>query len=117
MTKNNLENGIPWKFGPDWPGQRCGAKTSKGTPCERPASKRNGRGSLHGGKPTGLKTEDDLARLTAAQTTHGKYTKEKREIAKRRAEQGRQMHAELAELEAWFVDHGHLDKNWRDWFK
>ena len=67
--------------------------------------------------PTGPKTEDGLARLTAARTTHGKYTKEKRAAAKRFAEQGRQMRAELAELEAWFVDHGHLGKNWRDWFK
>ena len=63
------------------------------------------------------KTEDGLARLTAARTTHGKYTKEKRAVARRYAEQGRQMRAELAELEGWFVDHGHLDKNWRDWFK
>ena len=36
--------------------------------------------------------------------------------AKRRAEVGRQMRAELAELEAWFVDHGHLDKKWWDQF-
>ena len=35
----------------------------------------------------------------------------KRAVAKRFAEQGRQMRAELAEFEAWFVDHGHLDKN------
>jgi hypothetical protein len=28
------------------------------------------------------------------------------------------MRGELKELEAWFVDHGHLDKNWRkDWDK
>jgi len=26
------------------------------------------------------------------------------------------MRGKLKELEAWFVDHGHLDKNWRkDW--
>ena len=116
MTNTNLEKGIPWQFGPDWPGQRCGAKTRKGTPCQRPAYKRNGRCSLHGGKSTGPKTEDGLARLTAARTTHGKYTKEKRAAAKRFAEQGRQMRAELAELEEWFVDHGHLSKAWRkDW--
>ena len=41
------------------------------------------------------KTEDGLARLTAARTTHGKYTKEKRAEAKRFAEQGRQMRGEL----------------------
>ena len=66
---------------------------------------------------TGPKTEDGLTRLTAARTTHGKYTKEKRAVGRRLAEQGRQMWAELAELEEWFVEHGHLDKNWRDWFK
>ena len=117
MTNSNLEKGIPWRFGPDWPGQRCGAKTRKGTPCQRLAYKRNGRCSLHGGSSTGPNTEDGLARLAAARTTHGKYTKVKRAEAKRRAEVGRQMRAELAELEEWFVDHGHLDKNWRDWFK
>ena len=117
MTNSNLEKGIPWRFGPDWPGQRCGAQTSRGTPCQRPASKRNGRCSLHGGRSTGPKTEDGLARLTEARTKHGKFTKEKRAEAKRRAEQGRQMRGEMKELEAWFVYHGHLDKNWRDWFK
>ncbi|MDG1319850.1 MAG: HGGxSTG domain-containing protein, partial [Paracoccaceae bacterium] len=113
VTKGRFQKGNNFRFGPDWPGQRCGAKTRKGTPCQRPAYKRNGRCSLHGGRSTGPKTDDGLARLTAARTTHGKYTKEKRAKAKRFAEQGRQMHAELAELEAWFVDHGHLDKNWR----
>ena len=33
--------------------------------------------------------EEGLARLTEARTTHGKYTKEKRVEAKRRAEVGR----------------------------
>ena len=77
---------------------------------------RNGRCSLHGGRSTGPKTEDGLARLTEARTKHGKFTKEKRAEAKRRAEQGRQMRGELKELEAWFVDRGHLSKDWRkDW--
>ena len=30
MTNTNLEKGIRWRFGPDWLGQRCGAKTRKG---------------------------------------------------------------------------------------
>ena len=116
MTKSNLEKGIPWRFGTNWSGQRREAKTRKGTPCQRPAPKRNGRCSLHDGKSTGPETQEGLVRLTAARMTHGKYTKEKRAEAKRKAEVGRQMRAELAELEAWFVDHGHLDKNWRkDW--
>ena len=25
LTKNNVTIGIEWRFGPDWPGQRCGA--------------------------------------------------------------------------------------------
>ena len=57
-----------------------------------------------------------LTRLTEARTKHGGFIKVKRAEAKRRAEQGRQMRGELKELEAWFVDHGHLDKKWRDWF-
>ena len=62
-------------------------------------------------------TKDGLACLTEARTKHGgRFTKEKRAEARRFAEQGRQMRGELKELGVWFVDHGHLDKNWRkDW--
>ena len=116
MTNTNLEKGIPWQFGPDWPGQRCGAKTRKGTPCQRPARLPVGRCKLHGGASTGPRTKGGLARLTDARTTHGLYTKEKRAAARRFAEQGGQMRAELAELEAWFVDHGHLARDWHKFF-
>ena len=75
-----------------------------------------GRRRLHGGASTDPKTTDGLTRLTEAQIKHGRFTKEKRAEAKRRAEQGRQMRGELKELETWFVDRGHLSKNWRDWF-
>ena len=116
MTNSNLEKGIPWRFGPDWPGQRCGAKTRIGTPCLTPAKQPAGRCRLHGGASTGPRTKDGLARLVASKTTHGKFTAEKRAAARRFAEQGRQMRAELQGIENWFVDHGHLDKNWRDQF-
>ena len=76
-----------------------------------------GRCKLHGGASTGPRTEEGRARLTEARTKHGKFTKEKRAKAKRRAEQGHQMRAELKKLEAWFVDHGHLSKDWRDQFR
>ena len=117
VTKANLKLGIPWQFGPNWPGQRCEARTRKGTACQRPARLPVGRCRLHGGSSTGPTTEEGLARLTASKIKHGKFTKERREAAKRRAEQGRQMRAELLELETWFVSHGLLAKNWRDWFK
>ena len=68
------------------------------------------------GLPLAQRTKDGLARLTEAKIKHGKFTKEKRAEARRFAEQGRQMRGELKELESWFVDHGHLDKKWRDWF-
>jgi hypothetical protein len=39
-----------WRFGPDWPGCRCGAKTRRGTPCQKPALKTNTRCQIHGGR-------------------------------------------------------------------
>jgi hypothetical protein len=117
MTNTNLEKGIPWQFGPEWPGKRCGAKTRKGTSCQALAKLPVGRCWLHGGASNGPRTAEGLARLTEARTKHGRYTKDKRAVAKQRAEVGRQMRAELKELEAWFVDQGHLDKKWQDWFK
>ena len=41
ITKDNVTIGVEWRFGADWPGQRCGAKTRKGTECQRPANKIN----------------------------------------------------------------------------
>ena len=62
-TKRNLLKGIPWRFGPNWPGKRCEAKTRKGTPCQRPAKLPVGRCRLHGGASTGPRTEEGLKRL------------------------------------------------------
>jgi len=109
-------NPKPWLYGPNWQGQRCEAKTRRGTLCQRPARLPVGRCKLHGGASTGPRTKDGLARLTESKIKHGKFTKEKRAEARRFAEEGRQMRGELKELETWFVDRGHLDKNWRkDW--
>jgi len=117
LTKGNVKIGIDWRFGPNYPGPRCGAQTRRGTPCQSPAYSHNHRCRLHGGSSTGPRTEAGLARLTASKIKHGKFTKEKRAEARRFAEEGRQMRGELKELEAWFVDHGLLDKKWKDWFK
>ena len=38
LIKDNVTIGIEWRFGPDWPGQRCGAKTRRGTACQRKVS-------------------------------------------------------------------------------
>ena len=117
LTKGNVKIGLNWRFGPNWPGQRCEARTRKGTPCQRPARLPVGRCRLHGGSSTGPRTAEGRARLIASKITHGRTTKAKREEARRRAQVGREMRAELLELENWFIDHGHLDRKWRDQFK
>ena len=42
LTKNGVTIGIKWRFGPDWPGQRCFAKTKRGSMCQRLANRRKG---------------------------------------------------------------------------
>jgi hypothetical protein len=117
MTNTNLEKGIPWRFGPNWPGQRCGAKTRKGTPCQRPARLPVGRCKLHGGASTGPRTEEGRARIAVLHTTHGRLTKEKRVEARLRAQVGREIRAELRDIEQDAIAAGTLDKDWRDQFK
>jgi hypothetical protein len=109
--------GVATRFGPDWPGERCGARTKAGTPCKRPAVKRTGRCTRHGGKSTGPRTEEGRARIAAAQLKHGRLTKEARAEAKRRAQVGREVRAELRDIERWAVSEGLLDRNWKDQFK
>ena len=107
----------PWLYGPNWQGIRCEARTRKGTPCQRPGNKFNGRCKLHGGRSTGPRTEDGVARLIASKTTHARTTAVERTKAKRRAKIGRQVMRELKEIETWAVAQGHLTKDWRDQFK
>ena len=92
-------NPKPWLYGPDWQGQRCEAQTRKGTPCQRPARLPVGRCRLHGGASTGPRTEEGRARLTEAKIKHGKFTKVKRAEARQRAQVGREIRAELRNIE------------------
>jgi hypothetical protein len=61
---------------------RCSARTRGGTPCRSPAMKNRRRCRLHGGLSTGPKTAEGLARIRAAQTTHGMRTAEMEEMRK-----------------------------------
>ena len=108
--------GAETRFGPNWSGHRCGARTKAGTACQRPAVKKTGRCTRHGGKSTGPRTQEGLVRIAAAQTKHGRLTKEKRAEAKRNAAVGRQIRAELAEIEQNLVTEGLLTKDWRELF-
>ena len=70
-----IEAGIATRFGPDWPGRRCGAKTRAGGACQIPSIKGRGRCKLHGGRSTGPRTAAGRARVAAANTKHGRRSK------------------------------------------
>jgi len=70
-----LEAGKDTRFGANWPGQRCFAKTRQGTACENPAMNNRERCRMHGGKSSGPKTPEGKARAAAAHTTHGRRSR------------------------------------------
>ena len=109
LTKDISELGKATRFGPEWPGERCGAKTRRGTECQRPAYKRNGRCALHGGKSTGARTPEGLRRISEANLKHGRYTKDKLERKRRAAEVGRECRAKLKIIEQSLIAAGLLD--------
>ena len=105
VTKCISELGRPTRFGPSWPGKRCLAKTRKGTLCQRPAYKHNGRCRLHGGLSTGAKTSAGLQRISDANLKHGRSTKEKIEAQKKVAAVGRKVKVELKRIELLHLCH------------
>ena len=109
IAKDNVDIGVEWRFGPDWPGQRCGAKTRRGTACQRPANKKNGRCRLHGGASSGPRTEQGRARISAANMTNGQHTKAM--IAKRKEEAkiARGLRDRLRVMEQNLRRHGVID--------
>ena len=109
VTKHISELGRATRFGASWPGERCGAKTRRGTECQRPAFKHNGRCGLHGGKSTGARTPEGLQRISAANLKHGRYTKDKLERQRRAAEVGRKVKAELTNIKQRLIAAGLLE--------
>ena len=116
LKKGNVTIGVKWRFGADWPEQRCGAKTRQGTGCQRPANKKNGRCRLHGGASTGAKTLEGRERISQANLRHGKYTKDKLEKQRMNAAKGREIRKELRQMERELVAVGLLDKHWHESF-
>ena len=106
LTKDNVTIGIQTRFGPNWPGKRCLAKTRRGTECQRAAYKHNGRCRLHGGLSTGAQTPEGLQRISEANIKHGRQTKDKLEAQRHAAEVGRRVMGELKRLERQLVDAG-----------
>jgi len=116
LTKGNVKIGLEWRFGADWPGQRCGAKTRRGTGCQRPANKKNGRCRLHGGASTGPRTEEGRARVSEANLRQGRYTKDKLEKRRENAAKGRVIRKELRQIEQSLVEEGILARDWLQHF-
>ena len=116
IAKGNVKIGLETRFGPNWPGVRCGAKTRSGGKCQRPAVKRTGKCTRHGGKSTGPRTQAGRDKIAALHTTHGRLSKEKREAAKKCAGVDRKVRAEVKQIEANLIEQGILERNWRkDW--
>lgn len=68
------DNDAGHKFGPDWPGKRCGAQCKRtGLPCQAPAVKGNNRCRIHGGKSRGPVTKKGKLRQRLSITKHGRY--------------------------------------------
>jgi hypothetical protein len=63
-------------FGLGWSGQRCGARTRHGSPCQCPALEGKRRCRLHGGLSTGPKTPEGKERSRRAGLKHGRRTRE-----------------------------------------
>ena len=106
LVKGNVRIGIHTRFGPNWPGQRCLAKTRRGTNCQRAAYKHNGRCALHGGLSTGARTPEGLKRILKANLKHGRQTKDKLAAQRHAAEVWRRVRGELKRLERQIVDAG-----------
>ena len=107
------EIGHATRFGPDWPGKRCLAKTRRGTECQRPAITGAGRCRLHGGRSTGPRTEEGRAGISAANTKHGRKTKERLAEAKARAQANREIWYALKMQIELAIRGGYLPKNYR----
>jgi len=106
LVKGIVRIGIHTRFGPNWPGQRCLAKTRRGTKCQEAAYKHNGRCALHGGRSTGPTTQRGLRRISKANLKHGWQTKEKLAAQRHTAEVGRRVMGELKRIERQIINAG-----------
>ena len=84
---------LPWRFGADWPGLRCGAKTRAGTPCLNPCVTGRPKCRMHGGNAGAPKGKRNGA------YRHGRFTQEAIEERSQRARRGREEYARIKELE------------------
>ena len=106
LVKGNVTIGVQTRFGPNWPGIRCLAKTRRDTECQSAAYEHNGRCRLHGGLSTGARTQEGLQRISEANIKHGRQTKNTLAALRHAAKVGRRVIGELKRLERRIVDAG-----------
>lgn len=92
-----MEAGRATRFGPHWPGLRCGATTRGGHPCQKAALTGRARCRLHGGLSTGPRTLAGKAAISAARLKHGERTVQRRAEDKERAAVNRKIWRALRE--------------------
>ena len=112
-SKKIISIGLGTRFGVNWPGKRCLAKTRRGTPCQKPAITGKGRCQLHGGRSTGPKTAEGLKKLAELNTVHGQRTKDRRAEAKALATAKKEIEAQLKDRIALMIADGFLPKGYR----
>ncbi|MGH6933021.1 MAG: HGGxSTG domain-containing protein, partial [Dongiaceae bacterium] len=100
LRRGRLNNGNP--AGDFLAAPRCGAGTRHGGDCRQPAMA-NGRCRFHGGKSTGPRSAEGLARARAARRSHGGYSAEIIELRKTAAYRVRRLRALLAAMTSGHV--------------
>ena len=79
--------------GPEWQSIRCGARTRRGTACQKPPLRGKKRCRLHGGLSSGQKTAEGRAKIAQTHFKHGLRSK-------RFVEMRAKIWKELREIEA-----------------
>jgi len=79
---------------------RCQAKNRAGNQCAKPAVRGKRVCNFHGGRSTGAKTVEGIARIKEAATKHGKFSKEGLEMASARSARIRELEDALVVLGA-----------------
>ena len=83
MGNSNLRRAIRPFLGPARALQSCGARTRRGTACQKPPLAGKTRCRLHGGLSTGPKTAEGKARIAASHWKHGRRSRAFTEARKR----------------------------------
>jgi len=83
MTKRNSTSGPTAHLLSDGPSPSCGARTRRGTECQKPPLAGKTRCRSHGGLSTGPRTAEGKARIAAAHWKHGRRSKKFVEMRKK----------------------------------